>query len=264
MNRIGFDFETTGAHPGCRPVELAAIRYCDDGSTKGIFETLINPECPILPDAVETHGITADMVMRAPTFDDVWAAFLEWLGDDRLFVMHHAPFDVSVACWNAARAGLPVPHGLEVIDTCRIARALKRTPDNKLQTLVNHYQLERSGPAHRALADAHAAMTYLRMIESDPAVDLTPKTWEDVQQYDYPSELPEVLADLPELVRVGLPMTFRYADKDGNESERTITPWGWALQGGEVNVHGWCHLRQEKRQFRADRIVSRLLETAEA
>ena len=60
---------------------------------------------------------------------------------------------------------------------------------------------------------------------------------------------------LPELVAKGAPMTFTYKDDKGVTTERTITPYGWAKQG-VLMFHGYCHLREERRSFRADRVVN--------
>lgn len=258
---VAFDSETTGLHPGCRPVEFAAVRFDETGQVVDTFESLVNPECPIHHEAIEIHGILPEMVADAPTAGPVLEEFFEWLGDDRLLLAHKADFDVGVVSWNAMRCGVAIPDDLMVIDTCAIAKSLRETRNNKLDTLVDAYQIARRGRAHRALSDAGAAADYYNLVRGK-APTYSPGEWRSLCYYQYTEDFPEVLADLPDLVRDARPFTFRYEDKDGTMTERTLTPWGWALQAGEINVHGFCHLRQERRQFRADRIVARMAEVA--
>ncbi len=49
---------------------------------------------------------------------------------------------------------------------------------------------------------------------------------------------------------------LRYRTVKGVESEREIDPYGLAYFGGRWYAMGYCHLRQEARSFRVDRIVS--------
>ncbi|MGI5917619.1 MAG: helix-turn-helix transcriptional regulator, partial [Anaerolineae bacterium] len=45
-----------------------------------------------------------------------------------------------------------------------------------------------------------------------------------------------------------------YRDTSGIETERELSPYGLTLQWGLWYVVGWCHLRDELRTFRVDRI----------
>ena len=255
--KIAFDTETTGLQPGCRPVEIAAVLVGDTGIFE-VFETLVNPECPIQQEAIQIHGITQDAVADAPTFGEAFAMFVEWVEATGCteFLAHNASFDCGLMSWNAARCGVSVPDGWEVTDTLAIAKAIKATKNNKLETLADHYRLERSGRAHSALSDAGLVAQYWNQVKGD--VEGLPSPWQDFVKYDYPEALPEGFEDVPDLVERGKSMVFRYRKEDGEESERRFDPWSWVRQWDNVHLHGWCHLKRERRQFRCDRIVERL------
>ncbi|GAC1659161.1 MAG: YafY family protein [Vulcanimicrobiaceae bacterium] len=48
---------------------------------------------------------------------------------------------------------------------------------------------------------------------------------------------------------------FRYVDKEGRHSERTVDPYGFILSSGRVYVVGFDHTRKEKRVFAVDNIL---------
>ena len=48
---------------------------------------------------------------------------------------------------------------------------------------------------------------------------------------------------------------FKYVDKEGRHSERTVDPYGFILSTGRVYVVGHDHTRKEKRVFAVDNIV---------
>ncbi len=48
---------------------------------------------------------------------------------------------------------------------------------------------------------------------------------------------------------------FKYVDKEGRHSERTVDPYGFILSSGRVYVVGFDHTRKEKRVFAVDNIL---------
>lgn len=252
---IAFDTETTGLERGSRMVELAAVRFIADG-VLSIFETLVNPGMPIPPDATKLHGITDAMVCDAPTTKEALEAWLAWVGTDEFLMGHYALYDTGIISWEAGRVGIEIPNFL-VIDTCDIAKQIGATKRNGLDFLVEHYGIERRGQAHRALSDADACRQYLMKVRETDQFVTERKPWAGAgHDYAY-CEPPFSLA---EHVSQGTPITFGYEDKGGDNTERTVTPYGWCTRGGEVYFHGLCHLRGARREFRADRVT--LLETA--
>lgn len=91
---VVFDTETTGLSPSKdRIVELSAIRFVDGLPTE-IFETFINPEREISPEASAINHITNDMVADAPTISEVLPSFEAFVGKSPL-VAHNLEFDIK-------------------------------------------------------------------------------------------------------------------------------------------------------------------------
>jgi predicted DNA-binding transcriptional regulator YafY len=60
--------------------------------------------------------------------------------------------------------------------------------------------------------------------------------------------------DLRRCVAERLQVRIRYRDFNREETERAVDPYGLALQWGLWYLIGYCHLRQDMRVFRVDRI----------
>lgn len=84
---VAVDFETANSHPGsiCA-VGVVGVR---DAKVTDRWSTLVNPEDEFNEINVGIHGITPDQVARAPTFEVVHGALLEWL-DGGIMVAHGA------------------------------------------------------------------------------------------------------------------------------------------------------------------------------
>lgn len=253
---IALDTETTGIEPGSRIIEIAAQHFEGD-EVKATFESLVNPGMPLPPDAAEANGITQEMLDDSPPLHTAIYEFTQWLPDDAEFVIHNAPFDCSVISWDADRCGAlaPMIRNTPVINTLVIARALKETRRNGLQALVEHFEIQRIGNAHRALSDADACRQYFGICREK--TDIVPAPFSSFVEYNYvpPGELPDMLKGLPALVAEGEPFSFRYVDNKGAETDREITPYGWARKNGTLYFHGFCHMRKERRTFKAGSIV---------
>jgi len=65
---------------------------------------------------------------------------------------------------------------------------------------------------------------------------------------------PEVLAELIQASLAHQRCWIRYGSWEGNQTSRDIDPYGVLFLDGRWYVHGWCHLRQDARTFRIDRI----------
>lgn len=260
------DTETTGIEPGSRMVELAAVLF-DETGVKGRFEGLVNPGMPMPHDTTEMNGITDDMLEDEALAVTVLSAFSLWLPrpiDEITMIAHYARFDTGILNWEIGRywgADRTVCDWWDdgrIIDTWEIAKVDGQTKDNKLDTLVEHYRIQRIGEGHRAASDADACMQYFRLMQRGGDVDLDryARPWDEAgHDYAYTAELPFWLSSLPALVERGELMLFEYDDGKGDRTERTITPYGWAVKNDVLYFHGWCHLRNARRTFRADRVV---------
>lgn len=250
---IFFDTETTGLQPGSRIIELGSVRVDDAGQVVDTFHRMINPEMPLPADALSVNRITKEMLDAAPCAADAFRDWIDYIDGEQFAAAHYSPYDIGVLSWGLGRAGLNLPE-IHVIDTCEMAKAIKATANNKLQTLVGHYGIKVEGEAHRAIADCHACRLYYDIAKTKTKPLARP--WVAPHFYVEPNMLPESLRSLPEAVASGSPVSFKYEDAQGNKTDRTITPYGWAQVQGVVMFHGLCHLRGERREFRADRVVA--------
>lgn len=254
---VACDVETTGIEPGSRMVELGAVAFDHTGAVQDRFHSMVRPGMPLPAGAAAVNGITDDMLSSAPDAGEVLRRFVDWVAADAVVVAHNAAFDVGVIGWESERFGLTVPDWM-VLDTLMIARVLHATPDCRLETLANWYGLH-APEAHRALSDADVCRQYF--IAAQRHLDirhprLAAAPWKLLCSYSYTADLPPELASLPELVAAAATLTFTYCDAKGDITIRTITPFGWALKGGALMFHGYCHLREERRTFNAERVIA--------
>lgn len=151
---IAADVETTGlsAADGHRVCEIALLRFLR-GTVVDSLVSLVNPLRPIDPGASAVNGITDRMVVRAPTFADLFPRILEFIGEEPL-VFHNAPFDLSFLRTEARLAGGAWPRN-PVLDTLALARRTGRFRSHSLPVICRELGI---GEAfHRAEADAWAA-----------------------------------------------------------------------------------------------------------
>lgn len=96
------DFETTDL-PGL-PLSVAVMNPAGEV----VYQSLVNPEQPISPDAMRIHGITNEQVAGAPTWPTVYQALEPHLQGKRI-VAYNAAFDRGVYAAANHRYGLQAP-----------------------------------------------------------------------------------------------------------------------------------------------------------
>lgn len=167
MTRIAvIDFETTGISPsmGDRATEVAIV-LTEAGRVVDRFQSLMNAGVRIPAFITQLTGITNAMIAEAPPAEAVMAEAARFVGDTPL-VAHNAGFDQRYWRAELARAGMPALHPFAC--TVLLSRRLyPEVPSHKLGTLVDWFQLPRTGQAHRALADAEMATELLARIQRD-------------------------------------------------------------------------------------------------
>ncbi|MGE3954946.1 MAG: DUF3820 family protein [Parachlamydiales bacterium] len=147
---IFYDTETTGIRASeDRIIELAAF----DPTRGTTFDQLIDPECPIPPEASAIHKITDSMVAGKPTFQKVAAEFATFCEGEVVLIAHNNDgFDRHFLRAEYTRAGHPEPPW-EHFDTLKWARRYRPDlPRHSLQFLRATYGFEENN-AHRALDD---------------------------------------------------------------------------------------------------------------
>lgn len=162
---VVLDLETTGSSPsvGAGITEIGAVKV-RGGEIIGEFQTLINPGGPIPAFITILTGITQSMVALAPSIEEAFPAFLEFMGphQENVLVAHNAPFDIGFLKAAAANQEYLWPK-YHILDTARLARQVllrDEVINCKLATLARFFRAETS-PNHRALDDAKATVDVL-------------------------------------------------------------------------------------------------------
>ncbi len=92
---IVVDLETTGLEPKLdKIIEIAAVKVVG-GKIVDEWSTLLNPKIFISQTSTAITGITTDMVKDAPLFSEVAEDFLNFMGEEAIFVAHNVDFDHS-------------------------------------------------------------------------------------------------------------------------------------------------------------------------
>ncbi len=99
------DIETTGSHPAENGITEIAIVLHNGKEVEERYETLINPGIPIPRYVTYLTGISDDMLIHAPTFQEV-AMHIFRLLNGRIFVAHNVNFDHSFIKYHFQQYGL--------------------------------------------------------------------------------------------------------------------------------------------------------------
>ena len=91
-----FDLETTGTNvTSDRIVEIAIIKVNTDGTEEKYLKR-VNPEMPIPIEVSEIHGIYEKDIADAPTFLQIAAEVVAFIGDADLAGYNSNKFDIPV------------------------------------------------------------------------------------------------------------------------------------------------------------------------
>ncbi len=172
------DVETTGGRPGHgdRITEIAIVRV-HGGQIVDVFETLVNPECPIPPMITQITRITSEMVRSKPVFGTIAHEVADRLAG-HIFVAHNASFDWRFVSHEVYRGTGQALDGTTLC-TVRLARkVLPQLPRRNLDSVANHYAVTIPAEArHRAAGDAIATAKILIAMLKDAAADRAITTW---------------------------------------------------------------------------------------
>ena len=257
---VAFDIETTGLTPVVdRVVEIGAVRFRNLDVIE-TFQELIDPQMPISPGAMAVNGITDEMVRSKPTIDEVLPRLIEFLGE-AVLIAHNAPFDVGFLSYDISRLNLTAADK-PVLDTCAIPKTLfPGAYSYSLENLTAFLGIQPDG-FHRALADATACMGIFKRCVAEMGGPGR-VTLRDMLEVNGPSLslssgdmiLDESYQPLKAALESGNEVEIMYRDARGAISDRTITPLSIGIFRGTAMIEAFCHLRQDKRNFRLDRII---------
>ena len=152
---VVLDVETSGLSPqrGDRVIEIGAVAV-SGGLIKEEFHTLVGVDCRIHWAAERVHGISRAMLSGQPAPEQVWASFLEFIGDAPL-VAHNARFDLSFIKSETARIGQHLNNQVH----CSLELSRRKFPglaSHKLEMVARHVLggIPEDCRLHRALGDA--------------------------------------------------------------------------------------------------------------
>ena len=145
------DLETTGLFPSRsnRVIEIALVAVSPDGEPVDEWHSLVNAR----RDLGETpiHGITAELVNQAPSFEDLLGDILRFI-DGRRLVAHNAAFDRRFLEAEFERVGAALGM-LETLCTMRLASRMGIA--RSLEDCCVATEIENTAP-HVAIGDARA------------------------------------------------------------------------------------------------------------
>jgi len=166
------DLETTGFSPFQeRIVEVAVVVLDASGHELDAFCTLVDPDRD--PGPTHVHGITAEMVVGAPTFADVHP-YVAGLLSGRVVVGHNVDrFDLAFLVAECRRLGDDrVPEGVVTLDTLLVAQTYLDLPGKaRLIDCCDRYSLSWADH-HNALGDARVTAELFGAMRTELGDDL--------------------------------------------------------------------------------------------
>ncbi len=154
-----FDLETTGIRIGKdRIVQIGIVRLLPGGERER-YQTLVNPEMPIPPEATAVHGISDFDVAFAPRLKEVAEEVLGHLAGCDLAGFNVIRFDVPFLSEELHRVGHPWDTAqLRIVDAQRIYHKKER---RDLSAALKFYTGREHEGAHDALSDVEATADVL-------------------------------------------------------------------------------------------------------
>jgi len=252
------DVETTGLSPafGDRVCEVAIVRVQGE-SQPTTFTSLVNPGRPLSPSAAAVNGITPEMLATAPAFPDIAGEVVHHL-EGCIFVAHNAPFDLGFLAAEFQRLRVPLPV-TQVIDTLALARHYYTFARNSLGAIAEELNLPYP-QRHRALRDAevtwHVFLAFSRdLLDGQRATFadfLTPAALLLQPAVEEAASLPPLLS---EALTSHLSLEIHYVTPTQAVSIRRVDPIAVVPNRDALYLRAYCHLRQDERTFRLDRIT---------
>lgn len=150
QNRIGFPLSG-------EIIELGAVKMTSDGVPTDEFSSLVKPSFTtrMHPHVQRLTGIDWQMLVRAPSFTEMWARFRRWCGP-RPLLLSWGTADRQVLGENIRLHGLPVTQIPRWYDAQRIFGrfCLDRYEQYGLARACKYMGIEMDDDAHRAVNDA--------------------------------------------------------------------------------------------------------------
>ncbi len=250
------DIETTGLSPwfGDRICQIAIV-LTEGKRIKSTVDLLINPERTLSPAAFHINNLDESKLSAAPLFEEITEQ-LEALLKDAVIVCHNAKFDIQFLDNEYRKLGRTVEYP-NLIDTLVLAREYFDLPSYGLQNLAEDFHVANNLQGSRAQADALTAKNiFFAMMD---ALKPNGKPLDDyIGIYNspaWPEEGVYLPTELSEAINSGKRLFIKYVDKDGEISERWISPKEVIGLADYIYLQAYCHTREAERTFRLDRII---------
>ena len=257
---VAFDIETTGLKPVIdRIVEIGSVKFRGN-RVLDTFGDLIDPQVSIPAETTRVHGITDQMVRGKPVIDQGLPDFVAFIGD-AVPVAHNTSFDVSFIAYDLSRIHLKASP-LPILDTCSLSRSLfPGLPSYSLENLAKWFHID-CETTHRAVADAETCMKIFKECilklgdpKKVPLKKILPHNG-PLFYFNYGAVLfEEPYRLIGEAFQSNTSVDIVYQKASGETTVRRITPLSVGTLRDCIIIEAFCHLRQEKRSFRLDRIV---------
>ncbi|MDO4753608.1 MAG: exonuclease domain-containing protein [Bacillota bacterium] len=166
---VVFDIETTGLSARNEQIiEIGAVKV-EGNTVVDTFSSFVRYDKPLSEFTKNLTNITDDMLAGAPSIDEVFLRFADFVGDLPL-VAHNADFDMSFINKLCMERNIPT---FASIDTIQLARQFLPIKRYGLETLVRHLKIPFSNH-HRAVADADvtaSAFMYFTKLFADKGLN---------------------------------------------------------------------------------------------
>ncbi len=155
------DIETTGTYAAANGITEVCIHVFDGEKIVEIFDTLVNPGQPIPRHIQAMTGITDEMVMNAPAFEEVAEKIFAIL-DDKVFIAHNVNFDYSFVKAQLKDCGFELKD--KKLCTVRMSRKIfPGLPSYSLGNLCHSLGITINN-RHRAGGDAEATVKLFQLL----------------------------------------------------------------------------------------------------
>jgi DNA polymerase-3 subunit epsilon len=250
------DIETTGLSPwfGDRICQIAIV-ITEGRRIKSTVDLILNPERELSPAASHINGLDESKLSAAPKFAEITDQ-LEALLKDAVIVCHNAKFDIQFLDNEYRKLGRSVEYP-NLIDTLLLARDNFDMDSYSLQFLADAFHVSKSLQESHAMTDAMTAKNvFFAMMD---ALKPNGRPLDDyIGIYNspaWPQDGAYLPIELSEAINSGRRLFIKYMDKDGEISERWISPTEVLGLADYIYLKAYCHTREAERTFRLDRII---------
>lgn len=257
------DVETTGLMPamGHRVVEIGAVRL-ENWQVVAEMNTLLNPQRKMEAQASAVNHIYDGDLIGKPLFHEVVEELLA-LAQGALLVAHNAVFDAGflamefyISQFATAVTPLPTrPLPNPWLCTLELARSYFNFGRNNLGEVARRLGM-RVTVTHRALSDVYTTAEILQKMigrldkrRAGTVADLLYAQGRPIYAPIHPQVLLPI--EIEGALRHGRQLRIFYSNTD-----RLITPLYPTQYKGATYLIAHCHLRQDQRVFRLDRIAA--------